>query len=328
MPADIEAIIRGVGSGDRRATARAISLVEDARPEKARILAALFRSGSGTYICGLTGPSGAGKSTLVDALARHARDAGEELGIICVDPSSPFSGGALLGDRIRMRSIATDPGVFIRSMATRGSRGGLARAAREVITVLGATGADRVIVETVGVGQIELDIAEAADTTVVVLVPESGDGIQAMKAGLMEIGDIFVINKADRDGAAGLRIELESVLSLRAERIRPPAVLTTIASRGEGVAELAGAIAEHRAWLAASGEGARRRRRRTAAYVQEIVHDTLMTRLWDEGGYEDRLEAELDRLLDGETDPFSVARDILALSGMMKSDEETNGPGT
>ncbi len=316
MPAIIADIITGIRTGDRRATARAISIVEDARPGKAELIASLFGAGNGAFICGITGPSGAGKSTLVDQLAHHARERDEQLGVICVDPSSPFSGGALLGDRIRLRSIATDPGVFIRSMATRGSRGGLARAAREVITILGATGVDRVIVETVGVGQIELDIAEAADTTVVVLVPESGDGIQAMKAGLMEIGDIFVINKADRDGAAGLRLELESILALRQGRDRQPAVLTTIANRGEGIEELAGAITEHRAWLEASGEGQRRRRRRVAAYVKEIVQETIMERLWDEESIELSLDAELDRIIAGETDPFAVARHIMSSGGL------------
>jgi LAO/AO transport system kinase len=316
MPVPITEIIAGVEAGDRRATARAISIVEDSRPGKAELLAALFGRGNGTYICGITGPSGAGKSTLVDQLARNSLEDGESIGIICVDPTSPFSGGALLGDRIRMHSIATDPGVFIRSMATRGSRGGLARSAREVVTILGATGTDRIIVETVGVGQIELDIAEAADTTVVVLVPESGDGIQAMKAGLMEIGDIFVINKADRDGAAGLRLEIESILALRQGRARPPTVLTTIASRGEGITELAEAITGHRQWLDESGEGQRRRKRRIETYVKEIVQEAVMTGLWDEGGFERRLETEIDRIIDGRTDPFTVAREIMDAGGL------------
>jgi len=317
MPGTMSDLITGVIAGDRRATARAISIVEDSRRGKAELLAALFSSGRKAYVCGITGPSGAGKSTLVDQLAGGALERGEKVGIVCVDPSSPFSGGALLGDRIRMHSIATDPGVFIRSMATRGSRGGLARAAREVVTVLGATGVDRVIVETVGVGQIELDIAEAADTTVVVLVPESGDGIQAMKAGLMEIGDIFVINKADRDGAAGLRLEIESMLALRQGREREPAVLTTIASRGEGIAELSDAIAEHRDWLESSGEGERRRRRRIGVYVKEIIHDAITNGLWEEGGYAERLENEIDRILAGSTDPFTVAHEIMRAGGVV-----------
>jgi len=316
---DHEALIAGVLDGEWRATARAISIIENSEPGRVEILSRLYPSRRSGRVCGITGPSGAGKSTLVDRLASHYRGADERVGILCVDPTSPFSGGALLGDRIRMNEIVLDPGVFIRSMATRGSRGGLGRAAREVISVVEATGTEQVLVETVGVGQVELDIAEAADTVVVVLVPESGDGIQAMKAGLMEIGDIFVVNKADRDGAEGLRIEIESVLGLRTGREWRPPVLTTIASEGRGITELADAILSHREWLEVSGEGERRRRSRIMSYVKEIVQDALAASLWEEGGYRRKLEEHLPGILEGRRDPFSVAEDILAASGMLES---------
>lgn len=312
-------LVKGVLEGDWRATARAISIVEDGRKGRTEILGGLYAGGRDCYVCGVTGPSGAGKSTLVDRMTLLLRGEGERIGIICVDPTSPFSGGALLGDRIRMNDIATDPEVFIRSMATRGSRGGLAKATSEAVVILGATGMSRVIVETVGVGQIELDIAETADTVVVVLVPESGDGIQAMKAGLMEIGDVFVINKADREGADGLRVEVESVLAMRQNRGWCPSVLTSVAVQDEGIEELLQAIESHRNYLHESGEGERRRRHHIRSYVQEIVQEVLSRGLWEEGGYREKLEAQLDDILEGKLNPFTVAEEIIAASGMLAS---------
>jgi len=311
MSSDPSELIDSITGGDRRAVARAISIVEDQLPGKEALLKPLYAKGSQTFVCGITGPPGAGKSTLVDRLARYSREKNEEVGIICVDPTSPFTGGALLGDRIRMADIATDPGVFIRSMATRGSRGGLARAAREVALILGATGHDAILLETVGVGQIELDIAETADTVVVVLVPESGDGIQAMKAGLMEIGDIFVINKADRPGADGLVVELMSVLAINNARQWTPPVLKTIAKSGDGTRELMDSIQKHRSWLQTSGEGDRRRKQRVGAYVKEIIQETMARRLWQEKNLKGQMNRLLDDIMEGRTDPFSVAEEII-----------------
>jgi LAO/AO transport system kinase len=317
-------LAEGVAAGERRATARAISLVEDGHPDRAEIVRRLYPRAKASYLVGVTGPPGAGKSTLVDRLAGHDRRAGEKVGVICVDPTSPFTGGALLGDRIRMEDLATDPGVFIRSMATRGSRGGLARAAGEAAVVLGAT-SPRVYLETVGVGQIELDVAETADTVLVVLVPESGDGIQAMKAGLMEIGDIFVVNKADREGAEGLRVELVSTLRLRPDRSWDPPVLMTVGSRDEGTVELAAALADHRRWLAESGEGERRRRRRARAYVTELVRATLVGHLWEIDGLERMLAESVEGIVEGSIDPVAAAEEIVAASGLLDRTDTREG---
>jgi LAO/AO transport system kinase len=265
-------LLRRAFEGDRVALARAISLVENEAQAAEAILAEAFpRTGSGLRI-GITGPPGAGKSTLTAQLAKLYRAEGHPVAIVAVDPTSPFSGGAVLGDRVRMHGLSGDDGVFIRSMASRGSLGGLATTTSEVCDVLEAAGFTRVLIETVGVGQSELEVAEAADTTLVVLVPESGDAVQAMKAGLMEIGDVFAVNKADRDGAEAAAHALRSMLHLGVWRDGwEPPVLLTSAQSGQGVPELAAAIERHVAHLSDEGRLARRRRRRLSERVAALI---------------------------------------------------------
>ncbi|HET9671442.1 MAG TPA: methylmalonyl Co-A mutase-associated GTPase MeaB, partial [Actinomycetota bacterium] len=243
---EVEALVDGVLAGDRRAIARAISAVEDDAPSLAQLSAGLYGSTGRAATIGLTGAPGVGKSTLAGELVRVARARDLRIAVLAVDPTSPFTGGALLGDRVRMQEHAVDPGVFIRSMATRGHLGGMALAAPEAVRILDAAGHDVVVVETVGVGQAEVDVAAATDTAVVVLAPGMGDAVQIAKAGILEAADVFVVNKADRDGAADVAKELRQMLHLGAARDWAPPVLTASASTGEGIDEVWGAVREHR----------------------------------------------------------------------------------
>jgi len=297
-------------AGDRRAAARLISLVENGGPRAETVLHELYPRLHGAPRLGVTGPPGVGKSTLVDALVRHHRRLGRRVGVVAVDPTSPFTGGAVLGDRVRMGDLTTDPGVFIRSMATRGSLGGLARSTKEVADVLEAFGQEILLIETVGVGQTEMDIASAADTVLVVVSPESGDAIQAMKAGLMEVADVLVVNKADRPGAGQMVRTLEADLAMRPARGWKPPVLVTVASQGEGTDALAAAVERHREHLHTSGALADRRRGRARAEIDAILRDRLWQHAHDR--LADRLPAWVARITAGEATPYTAARALLA----------------
>jgi LAO/AO transport system kinase len=304
-------------SGDRLALARMISLVENRSEGFEEILHNIFPLTGKEHRIGITGPPGAGKSTLTSHIAKTFRASDDTVGIIAVDPTSPFTGGAILGDRIRMSDIGLDPGVFIRSMATRGSLGGLALATNEVGDILAAFGKDVVIMETVGVGQSELDIVTAADTTIVVLVPESGDGIQTMKAGLMEIADIFVINKADREGANGLAREVEAMLSMR-ENVNGwviPVLLTT-AIKAEGVEELVKAIARHKNFLISSHLLESKRRERLRKRIEDIINQRIDSILWQNEGIRKLIEEYLASAGDSAETPYTLADTVVKKLGL------------
>jgi LAO/AO transport system kinase len=347
LPFSLEHLLKDFDARKSAALARAVSIVENHREGYDELISALHpRLGAARRI-GITGPPGAGKSTLTTLLVRDLRAAGLTVGVVAVDPTSPFTGGALLGDRVRMEAVALDPGVYIRSMATRGSLGGLAAVTGEVADVLDAYGFDRILIETVGVGQSELDIARTADSTVVVLVPESGDSIQTLKAGVMEIADIFVVNKADRPGADRLRNDIELMLGLRTgatmsnvpahhgvdlKHVNPirlargaaraessamwtPPVLRTVASKEEGVSDLLAALDRHFNYLESTGALRDRRRRRLRDRVIDVVEQRVRVRLWRDDATNAWVDAQLPALELGTTTPFAIADELLRNSG-------------
>jgi len=299
-----------VMDGDPRALARAISLAEDNAPRAMELLRELFPYTGKARVLGVTGPPGAGKSSLVDHLITHYRKAGHRVGVLAVDPSSAYSGGAILGDRVRMQRHAGDDGVFIRSMATRGHLGGLARASNDAIDLLDAAGFDPVLVETVGVGQDEIEVVKTADVVVVVLVPGMGDDIQAIKAGILEIADLFVINKADREGADRLHADLDYMLSLGSYEERPrPGVLRTIAIRDEGVEQLREEL--DRFLEREHGQRIERRRERSLARLLAVLTERLMARAMERVLSEERLEQLVEAIADRRLDPYSAVDEIV-----------------
>jgi len=309
---DVAGLVERARTGDRRAVARLISLVEDASPMLRQVSSRLVGHAGRAHVLGITGAPGVGKSTSTAALVGALRQDEQTVGVLAVDPSSPFSGGALLGDRVRMQGHAGDPGVYIRSMASRGHLGGLAWATPQAVRVLDAAGCDVVVVETVGVGQSEVEVAALADTTVVLLAPGMGDGIQAAKAGLLEVGDVYVVNKADRDGATQVARDLRAMLALseRTEGGWIPPIVKTVAATGDGMPALVEAIEAHRGWQQDTGEQQRRRLRRARDEIEAIALTALRERFGDLHG-----RADLDRLaaevLGGRTDPYAAADAVL-----------------
>jgi len=304
--------LQKVLNGEVRSIGRAITLVENGDDDAAELMKAIFPRTRNATIIGITGAPGAGKSTLVDKLALHYKEKGKRIGIVCVDPSSPFSGGAILGDRIRMATLGLDKNVFIRSMATRGNLGGLSRATVDAVAILDAAGFDKVIVETVGVGQDEVEIVKTADVSVVVLVPGMGDDIQAIKAGIMEIGDVFAINKADREGVLRTQKELEALLSLahRPDMWHPP-IVKTIATENKGIEDLSAAIGAY-VEFQSSGSGNSERRRAIARWrLTELLQERLLSDLLSRNGTDEQLEKLSTAIAEKRIDPYSAVEELL-----------------
>jgi LAO/AO transport system kinase len=312
MPEVIRDLVEKVLAGDRRAIARAISAVEDRDPVAVPLLKELFSRAGRALVVGITGSPGAGKSTLVEKLAREYRGKGARVGIVAVDPTSPFSGGAILGDRVRMQGLADDAGVYIRSMATRGQLGGLAPTTYDAVTILDAAGCEVVLIETVGVGQDEVEVARLADATVLLLVPGMGDDIQTFKAGVMEIADLYVVNKADRPGADRIEQEVTAMLSLssRSDGWRPP-VVRTVATTGQGIGELCQALDQFRVFSEGSDVKEYRRKEHWRSRLLELLRQTLFERVVAEQLRDGSLDRQLDDLRSHKRDPYSVVEEII-----------------
>jgi LAO/AO transport system kinase len=305
-------LIDRIAAGDTRAVARAISKVEDVSKDASELMKSVFPLTGRGLVIGITGAPGAGKSSLVDKLALHYRRLGERVGIVAVDPSSPFSGGAILGDRIRMQTLGLDSGVFIRSMATRGNLGGLARSTVDAVSILDAAGYSKIIIETVGVGQDEVEVVKAADISVVVLVPGMGDDIQAIKAGIMEIGDIFVINKADREGVNTTEKELEALLSLatRDDAWEPP-IVKTVATESKGIQELAAAIEKYRVFHLHTDAGYDRRTAIARWRILELLRERLVAQTLESDSASEKLDRLAGEVASRQRDPYSAVEELM-----------------
>ena len=307
-----KSLIEKLLNGDRRSVARAISFIESDNNLTSEYLKELYSKVGNAYRIGITGPPGAGKSTITNQLTKLYRKQNKKVGIIAVDPTSPFTGGALLGDRVRMSDVGMDAGVFIRSMATRGSLGGLSKKAIDAADILDAAGFDIIILETVGVGQSELDIAQAADTTIVVLVPESGDSVQAMKAGLMEIADLFVLNKCDRPGSQQAYTALQTILMIKEhdENSWLPKIIKAVASENKGIKEIAEEIENHKSFLIDKNLFQVKRQNQAKLRIKEIVENKLREKLWSEDR-ENLLNSSLKKVVLGNSSPYHIAEEIL-----------------
>jgi len=311
--------------GNRRAAARLISLVENDDPGKRELLKDIYPRTGNAYVIGVTGAPGSGKSSLVDWLLKQLRKDGLTVGVIAVDPTSPFSGGAILGDRIRMQDHALDQDIFIRSMGTRGNLGGLSRATREAIQVLDAFGKDIILIETVGVGQSEVDIVKTADTTIVVLTPASGDSVQTIKAGIMEIADVFAVNKSDLPGADKMVTEINMMLDMKKSPDWRPPVISTVSVKNEGIEELWKALQDHREHNEKSGRLLEIRRERVSRELTEQVEYLVKNRIWDQVKEKIELESLVEKIVHRQLDPYSAAADLLEKINFYGDNQEKGG---